>query len=87
MKNGLFLKKKNSGGGGGGSYENPPGIFHFFYFTPGNSRQNKAPALEIPQIFATYIPWKFQDQKPKPLAGNSTLFFLGHPWKFHCVFN
>ena len=28
-------------------FENPPGIF--FYFTPGNIRQNKAPRLEVPQ--------------------------------------
>ena len=29
-------------------FEEPPGLF--FYFTPGNSRQNKAQPLDIPQI-------------------------------------
>ena len=51
-----------------------PGTFHFFYFTSGNSRQNKAQPLDIPQNCVRSL-------------GNSTLFFLGHPWKFHFIFN
>ena len=44
---GLFQKKKQRGG----PEPPPPGLFLFFNFTHGNSRQNKAPPLEIPQNF------------------------------------
>ena len=63
-------------------FENLPGIFHFFYFTPGNSRQNEA--HPPPQNCVRSLgnskaknkhPWKFH------------LIFLGHPSKFHFVFN
>ena len=62
-----------------------PWNFSFFYFTPGNSRQNKAQPLDIfycVRSLGLEIPW------PKTkIHGNSTLFFLVHPWKFHFVFN
>ena len=47
--------------------------FLFFYFTPGNSRKNKAPSLEIPQIFVT------------PL-GNSKAKNQ-ESWKFYIIFS
>ena len=56
--------------------------FSFFYFNTGNSRQNKAKPLDIPQNCVRSLenskaknkdPWKFH--------------ILGHPWKFHFVFN
>ena len=51
----------------------PPGIFHFFYFTNGNSRQNKAPPLDIPQNCVR-------------LLGNSKAKNK-EPWKFHIIFS
>ena len=48
-----------------------PGIFHFFYFTPGNSTQ-------------ILHPWKFQKFLLDPLeikAKNQD------PWKFHIIFS
>ena len=60
--------------------------FSFFYFTPENTRQNKAPSLEIRRTKSCSIPWKFQGQKPRPqkilhnfflvTLGNSTSFLL-----------
>ena len=47
--------------------------FLFFYFTPGNSRKNKGPSLEIPQIFVT------------PL-GNSKAKNQ-ESWKFYIIFS
>ena len=47
-------EKKNSGGGECDFrtyFFEKPHNFAFFYLTPGNSRQNKAPLLEIIQIF------------------------------------
>ena len=35
-------------------------------------------ALEIPRP---------ETKTPGPVSGNSPLFFLGHPWKCHLVFN
>ena len=65
------------------SFENLPGVF-IFYFTPGNSRQNKAQSLDIPQNCVR----PFEIPRPKTkTSGNFTLFFLGHPWKFRFVFN
>ena len=57
--------------------------FSFIYFTPGNSRQIKAPPLEIAQNCVTS--WKFQDQKPRPLEVPHN-FFLVTPWKFLMLF-
>ena len=65
-------------------FEKPPGIFYFFTLT-----------LEIPEK-TKLNPWIFHKivldplEIPRPKTktpGNSTLFFLGHPWKFHFVFN
>ena len=60
--------------------------FFIFYFTPENTRQNKAPSLEIRRTKSCSIPWKFQGQKPRPqkilhnfflvTLGNSTSFLL-----------
>ena len=70
-------------------FENPLGIFHFFYFTPGISRQNKAlrhkilldpleiprPKAKTPRNFTSFLinPWKFH------------MLFLWYPWKFHIL--
>ena len=72
----------------------PPLEFFIFYFTHGNSRQNKAQPLDIPPN-CVKIPWKFQGQKQRPLAiphyfflvtlGYYTLFLI-NPWKFHNYF-
>ena len=50
----------------------PARIFHFFYFTPGKSRQNKAQPLDISQNCVRSL-------------GNSTSFLI-NPWKFHMLF-
>ena len=77
-------------------FEKTPGIFCFFTLPAlGNSRQNKAPSLEIPQNYVTnlyYIPWKFRGRNPRSLeiphdfflviSGNSTSFLI-NPQKFH----
>ena len=54
-------------------FENPPWNFLSFYLTPEISRQ-KAQPLDISQNCVKSL-------------GNSTLFFLDHPRKFHFVFN
>ena len=50
---GLFQKKSKQGKSSGYIFLNPsplpPWNFSFFYFTPGNSRQNKVQPLDIPQ--------------------------------------
>ena len=73
--------------GGGGLriyfFEKNPGIFHFFTLP-----------LEIPDK-TKLTPWIFHKivldllEIPRPKTktlGNSTLFFLGHSWKFHMLF-
>ena len=81
----LFQKKKTEGGRGGrggrGGWEHtfletPPGISRFFIL-PLES-PDKIKFLETAQN--CYNPWKFQDLKPRT-PGNSTWFFLDHPWK------
>ena len=63
----LFQKKPNTGEEDI-LFWKPPWNFYFFYFTPENSRQNKAPPLEIPQSYVRSLespkarnqdPWKF----------------------------
>ena len=52
----------------------------------GISRWNKALPLEIPQ--KKFIRSLGNSARPKSKTpGNSTLFFLGHPWKFCFLFN
>ena len=47
--------------------------FKVSYFTPGNSRQNKASPLEIPQNFVTSLEnYETKNQDP---------------WKFHMIFS
>ena len=76
--NGLFQKKTNTGVGGRWGlrtyFSEPPSWnFLFIYFTPGNSRQNKAPALEIVQNCVTSLEnFKTKNQDP---------------WKFHIIFS
>ena len=53
FQTGLFQKKLTNGELRTYFFENLHGIFSFFYFTPGNSRQNNASPLETPQIFVT----------------------------------
>ena len=48
---GLFQKKKN--GGWRHTFLKKPWNFSFFYFTSGNSRQNKASPLEFHKLFRT----------------------------------
>ena len=71
----LFQKKSKQGGGGvEDSYtflKTPAGIFHFF--TSGNSRQNKARPLNIPQNCVRSL-------------GNSKAKNKD-PWKFHIIFS
>ena len=69
-----------------------PWNFSFFYFTPGNSRQNKVQPLDIPQNCARSL----GIPRPKTkIHGNSTFFlvtlgnstlFLINPLKFHMLF-
>ena len=61
-----YSRKKPKQGGVGG-------WVGFFDFTSGNSRQNKAPTLEIPQNCVR-------------TRGNSKAK-KQDPWKFHIVFN
>ena len=73
------------------------GILEFFIFllypwTPGNSRQNKAQSLDIPQNCLTFVgnskaknkdSWKFHVFfLGHPCLGNSRSFLI-NPWKFH----
>ena len=51
----------------------PPEFFIFFFFTPGNSRQNKAQPLDIPQNCVR----SFGNSKTKNKD----------PWKFHIIFS
>ena len=92
--NGLFQKKSKQGGGVEDIlFRNPippplplhQGFFLFFFTLP----------QEIPDK-AKLNPWIFHKIVLNPLEiprsktktpGKSTLFFLGHPWKFHFVFN
>ena len=65
------------GGGGEGGVEDilfpkPSWNFSFFYFTPGNSRQNKAQALDIPQNCVRSL-GNFKAKKKDP-------------WKFHIIY-
>ena len=53
-------------------FEKPLEFFHFLNFAPGNSRQNKVPTLEIPQIFARSL--------------GSSKAKNQDPWKFHILF-
>ena len=83
---GYSRKNPNKVGGGGLRiyfFEKNPGIFHFFTLP-----------LEIPDK-TKLTPWIFHKivldllEIPRPKTktlGNSTLFFLGHPWKFHMLF-
>ena len=65
-------------------FKKKPWYFSFLYFT-----------LEIPDKIQLH-PWIFHKIALDPMEipslkmktpGNSTLFFLGHPWKFPFVFN
>ena len=62
----------------------PPGILYFFTLPleiPNKTKLN-------PWIFHKIVLDSLAIPTPKAKTpGNSTLFFLGHPWKFHFVFN
>ena len=96
FKIGLFQKKSKQGGGGWGYtfLEKKPWNFSFLYFTPGNSRQNKAQPLEIPQNCVSSLgnsktknkdPWKFHIIFFLFTLGNPTSFLI-NPWKFRTPF-
>ena len=69
--------------------------FSFFYFTPGNSRQNKAHPWKFHKFLLDSLDWKFQGPKLGPLEiphyfflitlRNSTSFLI-NPLKFHMLF-
>ena len=92
---GLFRKNPNRGGVGGGVKDiifwKPPWDFSFFYFTPENSRQNKA------QLFHKIVLDLWEIPRPKTKTpveilylfflvtlGNPTSFLI-NPQKFHCI--
>ena len=65
-------------------FEKSPGIFDFF--TLPLKIQDKA--KRNPWIFHKIMSDPLEIPRPKlKTPGNFTLFFLGHPWKFHFVFN
>ena len=74
-----ITKQGRKEGGGGGDlrtqllFETKSWNFKVFYFVPGNSGQNKASRLEIPQNCVT-------------LLGNSENKNQ-EPWKFHIIFS
>ena len=94
---GLFQKKSKQGKSSGYIFLNPsplpPWNFSFFYFTPGNSRQNKVQPLDIPQNCVKSLgnsKAKNKDSRKFHITflvtlGNSTLFII-NPWKFHMLF-
>ena len=69
------IPEKTQTGGGLRIYffEKPPWNFSLFYFTPGNSRQNKAQPQDIPQNCVRTL-------------GNSKTKNKD-PWKFHIIFS
>ena len=78
-----YSRKKPNRGGWGHTFLKLLWNFEFFNFTPGNSRPNKVSPLENPQIMLDPLEISRPETKT---PGNSTLFFLGQPRKFH-VFN
>ena len=92
-----LLQKKKTGRRGGWLktylFENPLGIFRFFSFTPGNSIQNKAPRIKIPNNFVRLLgnsKGKNHDLSKfhyffSVTLGNCTSFLI-NPWKFHMLF-
>ena len=98
-ENGLFQKKIKMGGGRGLRIyfcENSPGIFHFFTLPleiPDKTKLN--PWIFHKIVLDPFSPWKFQDQKQRPMEiphyfflvtlGNSTSFLI-NPYKFHVLF-
>ena len=70
-----YSRKKNNRGIEGILFWKPPGIFNFSYFTPGNSRQNKTPTLEIPQNCVRSL-GNFNKAKPPRLLDIPHYLFL-----------
>ena len=81
---GLFQKKSKHGGLRIYFFKNSHGIFHFFTLPlkiPDKTKLN-------PWIFHKILLDPLKISRPKSKTpGNSTLIFLGHPWKFHFVFS
>ena len=71
---GYSRKKSNRGDGEGWGHTflKTPLKFFIFHFTPGNSRQSKAPPLEIPRNCVRCL----RSSKPKN----------EDPWKFNIIF-
>ena len=90
----LGYPEKNQTGSRTFFFENPCGICQSFTFnfTPGNTRQNKAPPLEVAPNCVRSLgnskaknPWKFFiNFSWSLLLGNSTLYLI-NPWKFHML--
>ena len=86
-----YSRKKPNRGGWGYTFLKPPWNFWISYFTPENSRQNKALPLETLQNCVQ----KFQDLKLRPLEnphdffliilGNSISFIIS-TWKIYLLF-
>ena len=63
--------------------EKKPGIFHFFTLPLKISDKTKL----TPWIFHKIVLDLLEIPRPKTKTlGNSTLFFLGQPWKLHMLF-
>ena len=87
---GYSRENLNREGGLGYTFLTPPppspGISHFFTLLLEKISGNKIKLN--PWIFHKIVLDSLEIPRPKTkIPGNSTLFFLGYPWKFHFVFN
>ena len=85
----FWKKKKPEGRGGWGhTFSKPPWNFSFLYFTPRNSRQIKAPPLEITQNFITSHLETPRLQISRPLETPYNIFLdtleIPHYFWYHC---
>ena len=90
----VWSSKNTNRGGWGHTFLSIPWNVLFIYFTPENSRQMKAPPLEIVQTCVTSLlgnsktknqnPWKFHIIFSWS-ALKFHMLFLWYPWKFHIL--
>ena len=83
---GLFQKKNQTGGVEDilETYLNLPLEFFIFLLYPWKFWTKQS---STPWKFNKFVLGPMEIPRPKTKTpGNSTLFFLGHPWKFHFVF-
>ena len=81
---GLFQKKSKQGELRIYFFENPPGIFHFFTLPLEIRDKIKLNHWIFHKIVLDLLGIPIPKTKT---PGNSTLFFLSHPWKFYFIFN